>query len=154
MFIGAGGNSDDQMDKLAWVPGHAGRELQHSNPGMVNQLLIAGQAVGDGNAVAKIGVGDLLTLQHTVNVACLDAATAHQEVARLANGSLFVLGLRLQPNLLLSYANHRCLQGERSQGIHSVLFVNDYNSFVKWSPFFRGLRSPEIGFFGRKMAEY
>src|SRR5438128_2052960 len=64
----------------------------------------------NGDAIAKIGIGNLLPSEHAVDVSCFDKAAVYKQLPNLAYSVLFVGCMGLQLYLLFFNRNHRCLQ--------------------------------------------
>ena len=76
--------------RLARVPLDAVGHLQDGEAGGVDEVAVLEQAVGDGDAAAEVGVGDLLPTEHRVGVLGGDVAVLDQQPGGAADRVLLV----------------------------------------------------------------
>ncbi len=109
VFIGSGGNAHHQLDGLAGVPLNALGHLHHRDVGAANEVAMFGQTVGDGDAVAKVCVGDLFPRQHTVDIAILNGVAFDQQRTDCPDGCSLVGDTGPDSNIAVVELDHVAL---------------------------------------------
>ncbi len=100
MRVRRGGDRDHQPDVLADVPVDAARDLEHRDAVPAHHVPVFAEAVRDGDAVAKIGVGDAFPVDHARGIAGIDGAGRDQELAGLADRRALVRRAGGEPDQL------------------------------------------------------
>ena len=90
--VGLSGDGDDEANRLAFVPRHAVRHLQDRQPDLTHHGAVFDHAVGDGDAVAKKGVGRRLAPHHRFDVGGIDPPGGDEHLRGFADRRLFVGG--------------------------------------------------------------
>src|SRR5262249_23492924 len=75
MLVGFCCDAYNEVRCITRIPGDAYRELYYCYAALFDQLAVCTHAVGNRYTVAKVGVGYLLAIKHTGNVACFNAST-------------------------------------------------------------------------------
>ena len=86
VLVRRGRDADHEPHRLAGIPLDGLAQLQHDDPGAVDQRPILAQPVGDGDAVAEDGAGLRFAREHAVHVARRDVPPLDQERAGRTDG--------------------------------------------------------------------
>ena len=100
--------ADDEVNPLPRIPLDARGELRDRDGGLSNQLAVLPEAVGDGDAVAEIGVRLKLAAEHALDVGGGDVAAFDEQTPGGANRLFFILGARAEPYVPRVELNHVC----------------------------------------------
>ncbi len=90
VFIGLRRDAHHEVGMLTGIPLDAVRNLEHGDAGMADQAAILWDTMGNGDAVAEEGVGDLLAGKHALDVARLDVPGIDQHLSDLADSLVLV----------------------------------------------------------------
>ena len=111
VLVGFGRDPHDETCSFLGIPGHTCRHLHNGNTRLLDQVAVLGQAVGNRDAIAEIGVGHFFPAKHTGNVTCVDVPTVHKELTGLADGLLLIYRPGLQADETLINCDHNASKG-------------------------------------------